>query len=68
MAVPSDTDVYLETMETAKDTQAETDRFRTTGMGGLRGSIQQEILLENVQHRCGQKSVNKRKTDKLGLL
>ena len=48
MAVPSDTDVYLETVETAKDTQAETDRFRITGMGGLRGSIQQEILLENV--------------------
>ena len=68
MAVPPDTDVYLETVETAKDTQTETDRFRLAGMGSLQRGIQQEILLENVQHRSGPKSVNKRKTDKLGLL
>ena len=28
MAIPSDTDVYLEAVETAKDTQTEADRIR----------------------------------------
>ena len=37
MAVPSDTDVYLEAVETAEDTQTETDRIRAAGVGGLRG-------------------------------
>ena len=68
MAVPPDTDVYLETVETAKDPEEKADRLGLTRVGSLRGSIQQEILLENVKHRCGQKSINKRKTDKLGLL
>ena len=68
MAVPPDTDVYLEAVETAEDTETQTDRIRATGVGGLQRGIQQEILLENVQHRSGPKSVNKRKTDKLGLL
>jgi hypothetical protein len=45
-----------------------TNRFRVAGMGSLRGGIQQKILLENVQHRRGQKSIDKGKTDKLGLL
>lgn len=48
MAVPPDTDVYLETVETAKDPEEKADRLGLTRVGILRGSIQQEILLENV--------------------
>lgn len=48
MAVPPDTDVYLETVETAKDPEEKADRLGLTRVGSLRGSIQQEILLENV--------------------
>ena len=48
MAVPPDTDVYLETMETAKDPKKKTDGAGIAGMGSLWGSIQQEILLEDV--------------------
>ena len=40
MAVPPDTDVYLEAVETAEDTQTETNGFRVAGMGSLRGGIQ----------------------------
>ena len=68
MAVPSDTDVYLEAVETAEDTQTKADRIRTAGVGGLRGSIQPKILLEDGGKRSHTKSINKRKTDKLGLL
>ena len=68
MAVPSDTDVYLEAVETAEDTQTETDRIRAAGVGGLRGSIQQKSLLEDGGKRSRTKSANERKTDKLGLL
>ena len=35
MAVPPDTDVYLETMETAKDPKKKTDGAGLTGMGSL---------------------------------
>lgn len=35
VAVPLDTDVYLEAVETAKDTQAKADRFRNARMGSL---------------------------------
>ena len=48
MAVSPDTDVYLETVETAKDPEEKADRLGLTRVGSLRGSIQQEILLENV--------------------
>ena len=48
MAVPPDTDVYLETVETAQNPEEKADRAGLTGVGGLRRSIQQEILLENV--------------------
>ena len=48
MAVPPDTDVYLEAVEIAEDTQTETNGFRVAGMGSLRGGIQQKIILENV--------------------
>ena len=68
VAVPPDKDVYLETVETAKDTQTETDRFRFAGMGSLRGGIQPKSLLEDGGKRSHTKSINKRKTDKLGLL
>ena len=68
MAVPSDTDVYLEAVETAKDTQTEADRIRAAGVGGLRRSIQPKSLLENGGKRSRAKSTNERKTDKLGLL
>ncbi len=68
MAIPSDTDVYLEAVETAKDTQTEADRIRAAGVGGLRRSIQPKSLLENGGKRSRAKSTNERKTDKLGLL
>ena len=48
MAVPPDTDVYLETVETAKDPEEKADKSGPARVGSLRGSIQQEILLENV--------------------
>ena len=35
MAVSPDTDVYLEAVEAAEDTQTETDRIRVAGVGGL---------------------------------
>ena len=35
MAVPPDTDVYLEAVETAKDPKEKTDRSGLTGMGSL---------------------------------
>ena len=66
--IPSDTDVYLESVETAKDTQTEADRIRAAGVGGLRRSIQPKSLLENGGKRSRAKSTNERKTDKLGLL
>ena len=68
MAIPPDTDVYLETVEIAKDTQTEADRLGIAGMGCQRGSIQPESLLANGGKRSCTKSTNKRKTDKLGLL
>ena len=55
-------------VETAEDTQTETDRIRAAGVGGPRGSIQPESLLEDGGKRSRTKSINKRKTDKLGLL
>ena len=63
-----DTDVYLEAVETAEDTQTETDRIRAAGVGGLRGSVQPKSLLEDGGKRSHTKGINKRKTDKLGLL
>ena len=68
MAVQKDTDVYLETVETAEDPKAEADRVGNAGMGSLRRSLQSEILLENGRERCIKQILNKRKTDKLGLL
>ena len=68
MAVLPDTDVYLEAVETAEDTQTETDRIRAAGVGGLRGSVQPKSLLEDGGKRSCTKSINERKTDKLGLL
>ena len=68
MAVPPHTDVYLEAVETAEDTQTETDGIRVAGVGSLRGSVQQKSLLEDGGKRSCTKSINERKTDKLGLL
>jgi hypothetical protein len=48
MAVPPDTDVYMETMEASKDPEKKAARTGLTRIGSLRGSIQQKILLENV--------------------
>ena len=39
MAVPPDTDVYLETVEAAKDTQKKADSTRNAGMGSQRRRI-----------------------------
>ena len=68
MAVPPDTDVYLETVETAEDTKTEADRLGNAGMGCQRGGIQPESLLANGEKWSCTKSPNQRKTDKLGLL
>ena len=68
MAVSKDTDVYLETVETAKDPKTEADRIGHAGMGSMRRSLQPKILLENGRKRCTKQNPNKRKTDKLGLL
>ena len=68
MAVPKGTNVYLETVETAKDAEKEAAGIGSAGMGSLRRSIQPKSVLENGEYRSGQKSINKRKTDKLGLL
>lgn len=35
MAVPEDTDVYLEAVETAKDAKTKVDRAGNAGMGSL---------------------------------
>ena len=68
MAVPPDTDVYLEAMEAATNPEAKADGLRAAGMGGLRGSIQPKILLADVEKRCAAKSLNKTKTDRMGIL
>ena len=48
MGVPPDTDVYLETVETAQNPEEKADGTGLARVGGLRRSIQQEILLEDV--------------------
>ena len=68
MAVPPDTDVYLEAVETAKDPEEEPDGAGLAGVGSLRGSIQPKSLLADGGKRSCTKSADKRKTDKLGLL
>lgn len=68
VAVSKDTNVYLETVETAKDTKTEDDGVGNARMGSLWRSLQPKSLLENGKRRSGQTSTNKRKTDKLGLL
>ena len=68
VAVSKDTNVYLETVETAKDTKTEADGVGNARMGSLWRSLQPKSLLENGKCRSGQTSTNKRKTDKLGLL
>ena len=68
MAVQKDTDVYLETVETAKDAKTEADRTGNARMGSKWRSLQSKVLLENGRERCTKQSPNKRKTDKLGFL
>lgn len=68
MAVQKDTDVYLETVEIAEDPKTKVDRAGDAGMGSLWRSPLLKSLLENGRYRCGQKSANKRETDKMGLL
>ncbi len=60
--------MYLETVETTEDPKTEVDRTGDAGMDSLWRSLQPKSLLENGECRHGQKSTNKRKTDKLGLL
>ena len=69
MAVPQDTDVHLETVETA-DVPG---RRKLLGLGlpewvAWEGAYSSESLLENGRERCSTKSPDQRKTDKLGLL
>ena len=68
MAVPPDTDVYLETVETAEDPAKKAKGLGLAGVGGLRRSIQSKSLLEDGGKRSRTKSTNERKADKLGLL
>lgn len=68
MAVPSDTDVYMEAVETAKDKETEPDKTGDTGVLCAHGGEQPKRLLENFQYNYGQKGTVKRKTDKQRLL
>ena len=68
MAVPSHTHVYMETMEAAEDEETEPDKTGDTGILRPYGGKQPKRLLEDIQHNHGQKSTNKRKTDKQWLL
>ena len=62
--------MYLEAVETAEDTQNEKlIGLGAAGVGGMRGGVQPErLLVEWRETESVQMSINKRKTDKLGLL
>ena len=68
VAVQTHTDVYLEAVETATDTQTEAEGAWASWMDSLRRRLQPEILLADVSYWCGSKSFIERKTDTLGLL
>ena len=54
MAVPSNPDVYLETVETAKDEETEPYKAGDTGILCMYGGEQPKRVLEDVQHNNGQ--------------
>ena len=68
MAVPSNPDVYLETVETAKDEETEPYKTRDTGIFCMYGGEQPKRVLEDIQYINGQKGIIKRKTDTVRLL
>ena len=68
VAVPAYTNVHLEAVETATDTQEETYWTGTSRMGSLWRSIQSERLLEDGEKRCIEPRPYERKTDALGVL
>ena len=59
MAVPPDTDVYLETVEIAQNPEEKADGPGITRMGCLWGRIQPKSLLEDGRKRGGTKGFNK---------
>ena len=54
MAVPSNPDVYLETVETAKDEETEPYKTGDTGVLCMYGGEQPERVLEDIQYINGQ--------------
>ncbi len=68
MAVSKDTNVYLETVETAKDAKTEADRTGNARMGSTVKEPTAEKPIGEWQGSGVKQSTNKRKTDKLGLL
>ena len=68
MAVPTNSHVYLEAVETAKDKETASHQSWDTGLLCAHGGKQSKRLLENGKHNNGQTSVVKRKTDTLRLL
>ena len=54
VAVSQNPDVYLETVETAKDEETEPDKAGDTGILCMYGGEQPKRVLENVQHNNGQ--------------
>ena len=68
MAVPTNPDVYLEAVETAKDEETASHQSWDTGVLCVLGGKQSKRLLENGQFDNGEKSIVKRKTDTLRLL
>ena len=53
MAVPPYSNVYLEAVETAKDTQTKTAWTRTARTGSLRSCLQSQGLLADGKKWCG---------------
>ena len=64
----SNPDVYLETMEAARDEETEPDKTGDTGVLCMYGGEQPKGVLENIQYNNGQEGIIKRKTDTVRLL
>ena len=54
MAVPSNPNVHMETVETAEDEETEPDKTGDTGILRMHGGEQPERVLENLQYINGQ--------------
>ena len=68
MAVPTNTHVHLEAVETARYEETASHQFGYTGVLCTYGVQQPERVLENGQLDNGETSAVKRKTGTLGVL